>query len=59
VLTQGADAVDRYLAECADLGFDIVEVSSGFVTLPADDVVALTQRVQEAGPAVFEWYVKT
>jgi phosphosulfolactate synthase (CoM biosynthesis protein A) len=42
VLTQGAAAVDRYLAECAALGFDVVEVSSGFVTLPADDLVALT-----------------
>ena len=49
VLTQGAEAVDRYLAECAELGFDIVEVSSGFVTLPADDLVALTRRVQGAG----------
>ena len=48
VLTQGAEAVDRYLAECAELGFDIVEVSSGFVTLPADDLVALTRRVQGA-----------
>jgi phosphosulfolactate synthase (CoM biosynthesis protein A) len=49
VLTQGGDAVDRYLTECAELGFDIVEVSSGFVTLPAADLVALTQRVQQAG----------
>ncbi|HYX87490.1 MAG TPA: phosphosulfolactate synthase [Gaiellales bacterium] len=49
VLTQGADAVDRYLAECAELGFDLVEISSGFVTLPVDDLVALTRRVQEAG----------
>ncbi|HEY3132732.1 MAG TPA: phosphosulfolactate synthase [Acidobacteriota bacterium] len=49
VLTQGGDSVDRYLAECKDLGFDIVEVSSGFITLPADDFLALVQRVQEAG----------
>jgi phosphosulfolactate synthase (CoM biosynthesis protein A) len=49
VLAQGTEAVDRYLTECKDLGFDIVEVSSGFVTLPADDLVRLTERVRAAG----------
>jgi phosphosulfolactate synthase (CoM biosynthesis protein A) len=49
VLPQGAAAVERALGECRDLGFDIVEVSSGFVTLPADDLVRLTRRVREAG----------
>src|SRR6476646_4042445 len=29
VLAQGADAVHRYIGECRDLGFDVVEVSSG------------------------------
>src|SRR5437016_5681828 len=33
VLTQGTDAVHRYIAECRELGFDIVEVSSGFITI--------------------------
>jgi phosphosulfolactate synthase (CoM biosynthesis protein A) len=49
VLTQGAEAVDRYLGECRELGFDLVEVSSGFVTLPADDLVRLAGRVLKAG----------
>jgi phosphosulfolactate synthase (CoM biosynthesis protein A) len=49
VLTRGPDAVDRYLAECRGLGFDIVEISSGFVTLPLDDLVRLTGAVAEAG----------
>ena len=49
VLTQGADAVDRYLHECHELGFDIVEISTGFVTMPVDDIVRLTERVQNAG----------
>jgi phosphosulfolactate synthase (CoM biosynthesis protein A) len=49
VLTQGPEAVDRYLGECKEVGFDVVEVSSGFVTLPADDMVRLTQRVQKTG----------
>jgi phosphosulfolactate synthase (CoM biosynthesis protein A) len=49
VLTQGPAAVDRYLGECRDLRFDTVEVSAGFVTLPADDFVRLTERVRKAG----------
>jgi phosphosulfolactate synthase (CoM biosynthesis protein A) len=49
VLTQGHDAVRRYLAECRELGFDMVEVSSGFITLPPDDFVRLVEDVQKAG----------
>jgi phosphosulfolactate synthase (CoM biosynthesis protein A) len=49
VLAQRGDAVDRYLDECRELGFDIVEISSGFVTLPVDDLVALTRTVRAAG----------
>jgi phosphosulfolactate synthase (CoM biosynthesis protein A) len=49
VLTQPGDAVARYLEECRELGFDIVEISSGFVTLPADDLVRLTKAVRTAG----------
>jgi phosphosulfolactate synthase (CoM biosynthesis protein A) len=49
VLTQRGDTVARYLEECRELGFDIVEISSGFVTLPADDLVRLTTAVREAG----------
>ena len=45
VLTQGPDAVDRYIGECRDLGFDIIEISSGFITLPADDWLRLMERV--------------
>jgi phosphosulfolactate synthase (CoM biosynthesis protein A) len=49
VLTQRGNAVRQYLEECRELGFDIVEISSGFVTLPVDDLVRLTQAVREAG----------
>jgi len=49
VLTQRGDAVQQYLDECRELGFDIVEISSGFVTLPVDDLVRLTKAVREAG----------
>jgi len=49
VLAQRGDAVARYLEECRELGFDIVEISSGFVTLPVDDLVRLTKAVDKAG----------
>src|SRR5262249_39181356 len=32
VVTQGKEAVDRYVAECKDVGFDIIDVSSSFIT---------------------------
>lgn len=49
VITRGRDAVDAYLKECKEIGFDIVEVSSGFLTMPSDDLVRLTERVAELG----------
>jgi phosphosulfolactate synthase (CoM biosynthesis protein A) len=49
VLTQGADAVRRYLGECKELGFDIVEVSAGFITVPTDDLLRLVEEVQGLG----------
>ena len=49
VLTLGPEAVDRYLDECKRLGFDIVEVSSGFIAIPDDDLVRLVERVHTLG----------
>jgi phosphosulfolactate synthase (CoM biosynthesis protein A) len=49
VLTQGTEAVASYIQECKELGFDIIEVSAGFITLPADDWLRLIERVQEVG----------
>jgi phosphosulfolactate synthase (CoM biosynthesis protein A) len=49
VLPQGADAVRRSLEAVKELGFDTVEVSSGFITAPADDLVRLVEAVQKAG----------
>jgi phosphosulfolactate synthase (CoM biosynthesis protein A) len=49
VLTQGADAVDQYIQECKALGFDIIEISSGFITIPTDDWLRLVDKVQKAG----------
>jgi phosphosulfolactate synthase (CoM biosynthesis protein A) len=49
VLTQGTDAVHRYVAACQELGFDIVEASSGFITLPTHDLRRLVQEIRKAG----------
>lgn len=49
VLTQGPEAVERYVKECKDVGFDIIEISSGFITIPVDDWVQLVELVKRAG----------
>lgn len=49
VLTQGPDAVERYVKECKEVGFDIIEISSGFITIPVDDWVQLVELVKKAG----------
>ncbi|MTW85262.1 phosphosulfolactate synthase [Virgibacillus dakarensis] len=49
VLTQGTDAVDHCINECKRVGFDIIEISTGFITMPIDDIVRLVERVQQAG----------
>jgi phosphosulfolactate synthase (CoM biosynthesis protein A) len=49
VVMQGGSAVRRYIEQCKALDFDIIEVSSGFITLPPDDWVRLVEAVQKAG----------
>ncbi|HET6343798.1 MAG TPA: phosphosulfolactate synthase [Myxococcota bacterium] len=49
VLTQGSGAVDRYVDTCKRLGFDIIELSAGFISLATDDWLRLIERVQRAG----------
>ncbi len=48
--------VERYIDEASELGFDVLELSVGFISLPLgiDKVM-----FEAADPAVFEWYVKT
>jgi len=48
VLTQGPEMVDRYIRECKELGFDIIEISCGFITIPTDDWARLVEKVQKA-----------
>jgi phosphosulfolactate synthase (CoM biosynthesis protein A) len=49
VLTQGPEVVDRYIQECRNVGFDILEISSGFITIPVDDWLRLVEKVQKSG----------
>jgi phosphosulfolactate synthase (CoM biosynthesis protein A) len=49
VLTQGPEAVNWYIEECKEIGFDIIEISSGFITIPTDDWLRLVEKVQKAG----------
>jgi phosphosulfolactate synthase (CoM biosynthesis protein A) len=49
VLTQGPESVEKYLAEVKAMGFDTVEVSSGFITLPLDDWCRLVAKVVSHG----------
>ena len=49
VLTFGRDAVRQYIRECKELGFDVLEISTGFISLPADDLLRLVEQVRDAG----------
>ena len=49
VLTQGHDVVHQYLRECRNLGFDIVEISAGFVSIPTDDWLRLIALARKCG----------
>jgi len=49
VLTRGPRLVDRYIQECRDLGFDIVEISAGFISVPTDSILRLIEKVRKSG----------
>lgn len=49
VLAREPEMVERYIRECRELGFDIIEISSGFITIPTDDWLRLVEQVQRAG----------
>lgn len=49
VLRFGKDAVERYIDEAKALGFDVVEISAGFISLPTDSLLRLVQMVKKAG----------
>src|SRR6185437_7682825 len=41
VLRYGPDAVDHYIEEAKTLGFDVIELSAGFISLPTDSLLRL------------------
>lgn len=49
VLVRDNDLVEAYVDEAEELGFDIVEISSGFLAIDPDDLVELTELVVEKG----------
>jgi phosphosulfolactate synthase (CoM biosynthesis protein A) len=49
VLVQGGESVRKYVAECKRLGFDIVEISAGFVSISTDDWLRLIELVRKSG----------
>jgi len=49
VLVQGNEAVRQYVTECKKLGFDIIEISAGFVSIPTDDWLRLIELVRKSG----------
>lgn len=49
VLVQGGEAVRKYVAECKRLGFDIVEISAGFISISTDDWLRLIELVRKSG----------
>lgn len=49
VLTQGSEAVEKYIKECKNVGFDIIEISSGFITISTDDWLRVIDKVNQHG----------
>lgn len=49
VLAEGGESVRQYVAECKNLGFDTVEISAGFVSIPTDDWLRLIELVRKSG----------
>lgn len=49
VLTKGREAVKKYIEACKALGFDIIEISAGFIVIPTDDWLRLIEGVQKSG----------
>jgi phosphosulfolactate synthase (CoM biosynthesis protein A) len=49
VMRFGPEVVDRYIEEAKTLGFDVIEISTGFISLPTDGLLRLVQKVKKAG----------
>jgi phosphosulfolactate synthase (CoM biosynthesis protein A) len=49
IIPEGSMAVEMYLRSCRELGFDVVELSCGFIRLPLDDWQRLVRKVHACG----------
>lgn len=49
VMGRRGGLIERYLDECRTLGFDIVEVSANYLSMPQRDLIRLVKLVQEYG----------
>lgn len=49
VLRYGDDAVAQYLQEAKEIGFDVIEISTGFIMLPTSGLERLVKQVVAAG----------
>jgi phosphosulfolactate synthase (CoM biosynthesis protein A) len=49
VLRYGPDAVDAYLKEAKEVGFDVIEISTGFISVPTSGLLRLVEQVTKAG----------
>lgn len=49
VLRYGPDAVDHYLSEAKEVGFDVIEISVGFIAMPTSGLLRLIEQVSKAG----------
>lgn len=49
VLRYGDEAVDHYLKEAKEVGFDVIEISTGFIMLPTSGLERLVEKVNKAG----------
>ena len=41
--------IDRYLQICRDVGFDVIELSSGFLSIPPEDWLRLVDKLHAYG----------
>ena len=43
------DVVSKYLTTCKNMGFDVLELSSGFLSIPTDDWARLSEFTAQHG----------
>jgi phosphosulfolactate synthase (CoM biosynthesis protein A) len=49
VLRYGAEAVEKYLDEAKAVVFDVIEISTGFLSIPTSGLLRLVEQVKKAG----------